>query len=93
VRVFLAGLQVPDRLVLELARCLRGQGLVESAETLEDAYDNQREFVPLTSSDREAILRALEECPYGLAELHGVLTLEHAWRVDSSLVSCVPPSA
>ena len=62
-------------------------GLVESAETLEDAYDSQREFVSLTISDREAILRALEDCPFGLAELRGVLTLEHAWRVDSGLVS------
>ena len=85
--MFLAGLEVPDRLVLELARCLRGEGLVGSAETLEDAYDSQREFVSLTISDREAILRALEDCPYGLAELRGVLTLEHAWRVDSGLVS------
>ena len=85
--MLLAGLEVPDRLVLELAQCLRGSGLVESAETLEDAYESQRDVVPLTISDREAILRALEDCPFGLAELRGVLTLEHAWRVESALVS------
>ena len=89
--MLLAGLEVPDRLVLELALCLRGSGLVESAETLEDAYDSQSGFVPLTISDREAILRALEECPFGLAELRGVLTLEHAWRVDSGLVGHAAP--
>jgi len=93
VAVLLAGLDVPDRLVLELARCLRGQGLVESADTLEDAYDSQREFVPLTVTDRDAILRALEECPYGLAELRGVVTLEQAWRVSSGLVGHAPPAA
>jgi hypothetical protein len=90
--VFLAGLDVPDRLVLDLARCLRGQRLVESAETLEDAYDSRREFVPLALADREAILRALEHCPYGLAELRSVLTLEHAWRVSSGLVTHASPA-
>ena len=91
--MFLAGLEVPDRLVLELARCLRGRGLAESAETLEDAHDSQRQFVPLSIADREAILRALDECPYGLAELRGVLTLEQAWRVTTGLVSHAPPAA
>ena len=43
--MFLAGLEVPDRLVLELAQLPPRGGLVGSAETLEDAYDSQREFV------------------------------------------------
>jgi hypothetical protein len=81
--VFLAGLDVPDRLVLELARCLRLQGHLDTARTLEDACQAERDFVPLTVVDREAILRALDECPYGLADLRGVLTMEHAWRVSA----------
>ena len=40
--MLLAGLEVPDRLVLELAHCLRAEGLLETAETLEDAYDGEQ---------------------------------------------------
>jgi hypothetical protein len=89
--VLLAGLPVPDRLVLELAQCLRTEGLHDTAETLEDAYDNEGGIVALTISDREAILRALEYCPYGLSELRGVLRLEHEWRMTEGLVSHAPP--
>ena len=89
--MLLAGLQIPDRLVLELAQCLRTDGLNDTAETLEDAYDNERGIVGLTISDREAILRALEQCPYGLSELRGVLLIEHEWRVAEGLVSHAPP--
>ena len=88
--MLLAGLPVPDRLVLELAQCLRTEGLRDTAETLEDAYENQWDIVSLTISDREAILRALERCPYGLAELQGVLRLEQEWRLAEGLVSPVP---
>lgn len=88
--MLLAGLPVPDRLVLELAQCLRIEGLHDAAETLEDASENELDIVSLTISDREAILRALERCPYGLAELQGVLRLEHEWRVAEGLVSPAP---
>ena len=81
--MFLAGLDVPDRLVLELARCLRAQGHEDTAGSLEQACQAERDFVPLTAVDREAILRALDECSYGLADLRGVLTMEHAWRVST----------
>ena len=81
--MFLAGLDVPDSLVLELARCLRAEGHADTATTLEDSCRAEREFVPLTSVDREAILRALDECSYGLADLRGVLTMEHAWRAST----------
>ena len=83
----MAGLPVPERLVLELAQCLRTEGLNDTAETLEDAYNSGHDVVALTISDREAILRALEYCPYGLSELRGVLLLEHEWRVAVGLVS------
>ena len=91
--MLLAGLSVPDRLVLELAQCLRTEGLNDTAEILEDAYDDERGVVALTISDREAILRALEYCPYGLSELRGVLLLEHEWRLAEGLVSHAPPVA
>jgi hypothetical protein len=88
--VLLAGLPVPDRLVLELAQCLRTEGVHDTAETLEDAYDNEGDIVSLTISDREAILRVLEYCPYGLSELRGVLLLEQEWRLAEGLVSPAP---
>ncbi len=88
----LAGLPVPDRLVLQLAQCLRTEGLNDTAEILEDAYDEERDVVALTIADREAIVRALEYCPYGLSELRGVLLLEHEWRL-AELVSHAPPVA
>ena len=90
--MLLAGLAVPDRLVLELAQCLRTEGLNDTAEILEDAYDDERAIVALTISDREAILRALEYCPYGLSELRGVLLLEQEWRLADGLVSESAPT-
>ena len=73
--------------MLELAQCLRMEGLDDTAETLEDAHDDERAIVGLTISDREAILRALAYCPYGLSELQGVLLLEHEWRQSEGIVS------
>jgi hypothetical protein len=51
------------------------------------------DVVALTIDDREAILRALERCPYGLAELRSVLLLEQEWRVAEGLVGHVSPVA
>jgi hypothetical protein len=36
--------------------------------------------IALTIRERKAILRVLEDCPDGLAELRGVLFREHEWR-------------
>jgi hypothetical protein len=47
---------------------------------LEQALDAERAVVALAIDDRERILRALDECPDGLAELRGVLLEEHTWR-------------
>ena len=62
-------------------------GLDDTADTLEDAHDKSLELVALTAADREAIVRALEGCPYGLAELRGVLLLEQQWGATTGLVS------
>jgi hypothetical protein len=73
--VFLAGLPVPDRLSLDLARILRAQGHHATAATLEYAHETGRRFVALTARDRELILQALADCPFGLAELRDVVRL------------------
>jgi len=86
VPMMLAGISVPDKLVLELAGMLRNAGLDQTAATLETAYDAERRIVALTITDRESILRALEDCPDGLGELRSVLLREHEWRVREGLV-------
>ena len=57
----LAGLRVPDRDVLELARSLRDASLDATAEKLERAHDNEVVVLALTIAEREAILRALDD--------------------------------
>jgi hypothetical protein len=84
--MMLAGIPVNDRLVLDLAQRLRDADLLDTAAVLEDAYDAERRVAALTITAREAILRALEDCPDGLAELRGVLLKEHEWRVREGLV-------
>ena len=73
--MLLAGLPVPDRLSLDLARILRAQGHNATAATLEYAHETGRRFVALTARDRELILQALADCPFGLAELRDVVRL------------------
>ena len=73
--MLLAGLPVPDRLSLDLARILRGQGHHATAATLEHAHATGRRFVALTADDRELIVQALADCPFGLAELRDVVRL------------------
>jgi hypothetical protein len=69
----LPGIPVRDHHVLELARLLREAGFDETAETVEDAYDQEVKALALTITDRDAILRTLDDPPDGLAELRGVL--------------------
>jgi hypothetical protein len=82
--VLLSGLEAPDTLVVELAQLLRTKGLEETAETLERALDDH-EPVVLDPADREAILLALEDCPYGLAELQSVVLLQNEWGAETAL--------
>ena len=61
--MWLAGLPVADRAVLELTRRLRKNELDATAERLERACDREAKIVALDITDREAILRVLEDCP------------------------------
>ncbi len=82
----LAGIPVRDADVLELARLLREADFEDVAERLENAYDRESRVLALTVPEREAIIRALDDAPVGLAELRGVLLLEHEARVREGLV-------
>jgi hypothetical protein len=82
VWMMLAGVPVANELVRELAGRVDGP----TASTLELALDSERAVVALSIEDRERILRALEDCPDGLAELRGVLLREHEWRLRKGLV-------
>ncbi len=84
-RRWLAGIPVADKTVLQLAGSLREAELVETAERLERAYDREARIVALDVTDREAILRVLEECPEELLELRATLLQEHAWRQREGL--------
>ena len=79
VVMWLAGIPVADKAVLDLAASLREAELVDTAERLERAYDREARIVALDIPDREAILRVLEECPEGLLELRATLLQEHVW--------------
>jgi hypothetical protein len=78
----LAGIPVAAELIWDLA------DLVDepAASTLRNYLKAGRTTFALTIAEREAILRALDEPPDGLAELRGVLLREHEWRVREGLV-------
>ena len=76
--MWLAGLPVADRAVLELAHLVDDQ---ELAERLETANGRMTKVLALTIPERETIVRALEDAPPGLEELRGVLLREHVARV------------
>jgi len=67
----------PRRRRLHLAGLLRAAGFDDVASTLTHALLIEMKIQALSIADREAILRALEDCPDGLAELRGVLLREH----------------
>ena len=84
--MWLAGIPVADKTVLQLATTRREAELVDTAERLEHAYDREARIVALDVPDREAILRVLEECPEGLLELRATLLQERVWLQREGLV-------
>jgi hypothetical protein len=75
--MFVAGIPIPDELILELA------GLVEDpelADRLESAYSREVKILGIEIPERDTILLALIDPPQGLEELRGVLLNEVEWR-------------
>lgn len=68
--MMLAGIAVRDALILELARLVDDNAL---ADKLEDCYRREVKVLTLDITERETIIRALEDPPAGLEELRGVL--------------------
>jgi hypothetical protein len=84
----LAGIPVSDADVETLTELLRAAELVVTADKLEHSLAIGTDLSALTMTDRESILRALDDAPSdGLAELRGPLLREHEGRVDEGLVS------
>jgi hypothetical protein len=83
--MLLAGVPVPDRLVLQLAGHLRAAGSHSIATRLEHACDTHVKLLALLIGERRSILAVLADCPPGLGELRAVLLQEHAWRVREGL--------
>jgi hypothetical protein len=82
----IAGLNIRDGHVLELATMLRDAGNDTMAERLADAILADQPRINLTIDERETILRALFDPPNSeLAELQGVLLQERAWRHANGL--------
>jgi hypothetical protein len=80
-RVFLAGIHVSDRLVLEFARRLRAAELDVTAAKLERAWSNETRILALELEDRESLLRVMEDwCPPELGDLRATLVQEHVSR-------------
>lgn len=82
VTIHLAGIPVQDDAVLELARLVDDDAL---AERLDTAYSRMTKVLALTIAERETIIRALDDTPAGLEELHAVLLREHVGRRQSGL--------
>jgi hypothetical protein len=80
--VFLAGLPIPDRLVLDLARMVDDE---ELETRLRSALAHDVKVLALESDERETILAALDDPPAGLEELRAVLLQEHVWRQAEGL--------
>ena len=78
----LAGIPVRDDDVLELARLVDDP---ELAAKLEDAFGRTVKVLALTISERETIIRALDDPPAGLEELRGVLLREYTARLRGEM--------
>ena len=81
----LAGVPVPDRLILTIAGSLRDADLDDTAERLENGYDRETKLLALSIAERDNILQVLVDCPDGLCELRAVLLSEQTWRAREGL--------
>jgi hypothetical protein len=84
--VLLAGFEIPESDVLELAVMLRRADYAHAADTIEGAVAAGLPDVALTIPDRTAILLTLDEPPGGpLGQLRGLLLAEHVGRMQDGL--------
>ena len=74
--MFLAGVEVRDGALLELARRVRKAGFEATADKLELAWSRQDKTLSLETADREALLNVLADGPDELADLGSVLLQE-----------------
>ena len=75
------GVRVSREPVLELAAMLMRDGSDRTARLLLEAITTGREFVALTTDDRESILAVLDHPPHDeLVELRGALFSELNWQ-------------
>lgn len=73
---FLAGVDVADTQLLDLARQVRSAGFENTAAKLELAWARENETLALETGDRDALLQVLDGKP-DLAVLESVLRQEH----------------
>ena len=81
--MFLAGVNLSNDALLELARLVNGE---ELADRLEETYGSGVHVLGLTNVERETILRALDDPPDSLVDLRAALIREHVARVRDGLV-------
>ena len=82
--MMLAGVPVPDRLILTLAAKLRDAGLDDTAERLENGYDRETKILALSIGERDDIC-VLVDCDDGLGELRATLLKEQVWRAREGI--------
>ena len=83
--MLLAGIPIDDKRVLTLALKLRDAGLIETAERLETAYDQETKVLALTIVHRDDILQVLVDCPDGLCELRALMLKQQEWRAREGI--------
>ena len=83
--MWLAGIPVTDKTVLQLAASLREAELIDTAEILERAYDREAKIVTLDIPAREADPACARGVPEEMLELRATLLQEHVWRQREGL--------
>ena len=73
---FLAGVDVRDDQLLDLATRVRKAGFENTATKIEHAWAEEAKMLALETDDRDALLRVLDDKPE-LAVLQSVLLQEH----------------
>ena len=74
-----AGIDVKDSAVAELARRLHQAGDIALAIHVGRAVDKVQDELALDPRERESVLRALDDCPESLADLRAVLLRQITW--------------